>query len=108
VTPVVPLCTQHTAVAPKTWVLACGDGNYWLAGLRWHWWGGASATARGTAHQNDCRPYCAAGHFHASAVTVTVSGTLRCGTRRQYATLVVDYAPAAKPRVVERLGCRFP
>jgi hypothetical protein len=107
VTPVVPLCTQHTAVAPKEWTLACGDGNYWLTGLRWHGWDSAKATATGTGHANDCTPNCAAGHFHTFAVTVTVSGTLRCGTRRQYAKLVVAYASKKQP-LVEQLGCRFP
>ena len=112
-TPVVPLCTQKAAVAPASWTLACGDGNYWLSGLRWHGWGAASATATGTAHQNDCTPNCAAGHFRTVAVSVAVSGTLRCGTWRQYARLVVRYpagtpAPFRPTPLVERLGCRFP
>jgi hypothetical protein len=107
-TPGVPLCTQHVVAAPKTWTLACGDGNYWLSGLRWRNWGSPRATAGGVAHQNDCKPYCAAGHFHTYAVAVAVSGTLRCGTRRQYAKLVVDYAEKTMPPVVETMSCRFP
>jgi len=49
---------------PVQLVLACGDGNYYLSGLRWSGWGSATAAATGKAVANDCTPYCAAGHFH--------------------------------------------
>jgi hypothetical protein len=46
---------------PSTVVFACGDGNAYLARLRWRRWGFDEATAIGIARINDCSPYCAAG-----------------------------------------------
>ena len=109
--PVVPLCTAKLASAPKTWTLACADGNFWLSGLAWKDWGAARATARGTAHANDCTPNCAAGHFHTHAAVVTLSGTQMCSGRRQYAKLAVSY-PGGRSAVfkplTEALGCSYP
>jgi hypothetical protein len=109
--PVVGLCNGHQTAAPKTWTLACADGNFWFTGLKWKDWGAPKATATGTAHANDCTPYCAAGHFHTHAAVVTLSGTLRCSGRRQYAKLVVSY-PGTKSAVfkplTEALGCKYP
>jgi len=109
--PVVPLCTTHKAVAPKTWTLACGDGNFWLSGVSWQGWGSAKATGTGMAHANDCTPNCAAGHFHTKQVVVTLTGTKTCAGRRQYAKLVIRY-PGAKSTVFvpqsETLDCKYP
>ena len=95
--------------APKTLVLACADGNYELASLRWHGWGNATARATGKARANDCNPYCAAGHFHSYAVTVTATKLSACGRARTYGRLLISYA-GARPkgigkRDVQTLGC---
>ena len=109
--PVVPLCTTKKAVAPKTWTLACADGNFWLSGLQWKDWGAARTTASGVAHANDCTPNCAAGHFHTHAAVVTLTGTRVCAGRRQYAKLAVSY-PGGKSAVfrplTESIDCRYP
>ena len=85
--PTIPDCYAQV-VAPKRVTLACADGNFWLGELRWRGWGGATATATGASHQNDCTPNCAAGHFHARAVAVTASKPATClGGRRQYTRL---------------------
>lgn len=82
--------------APAELVLACGDGNYYYTGLRWKGWGSASASATGTAHQNDCKPYCAAGHFHTYPVRVVATTLGRCGAARYYARLDWSY-PGRRP-----------
>jgi hypothetical protein len=70
-------------VEPKV-VAYTGDGTGYLGGrktsprhfdsggLRWLSWGAPTATARGYAWLNDCRPYCARGHFHPHPAVVRV------------------------------------
>ncbi|MEU6578398.1 hypothetical protein [Streptomyces sp. NPDC046805] len=69
-TPILVDCTWHSNVRPTDFILACGDGNSRLTGLRWSHWGTQSATAEGVNLVNDCKPYCAAGRFHPYTVTV--------------------------------------
>ncbi|MEU9445485.1 hypothetical protein AB0D42_32320 [Streptomyces sp. NPDC048304] len=68
--PVLVDCTWHTDVRPTDFILACGDGNSRLMGLHWKQWSPDRATATGVNMVNDCKPYCAAGHFHGYPVTV--------------------------------------
>ncbi|MER6531468.1 hypothetical protein [Streptomyces sp. NPDC001508] len=69
-TPVLVDCFWHSSVRPGDFILACGDGNSRLTGLRWTQWGREAATAQGVNLVNDCKPYCAAGKFHGYPVTV--------------------------------------
>jgi hypothetical protein len=87
--------------APKSLVLTCADGNYELAKLRWRGWGHVTATALGKAVANDCKPYCAAGHFHSYAVTVAATGLRRCGSARIYSRLTIAY-PGKRPAGIAR------
>nr|WSX48445.1 hypothetical protein OG409_05465 [Streptomyces sp. NBC_00974] len=66
-------CSSQAQMRPAEYILACGDGNNRLVGLRWHTWGSKTATATGTDMVNDCQPYCAAGRFRAYPVKVTLS-----------------------------------
>ncbi|MFD7026897.1 hypothetical protein ACFWAR_02535 [Streptomyces sp. NPDC059917] len=66
-------CSAQARMRPQEYLLACGDGNNNLVDLRWDTWGARTATATGTDMVNDCRPYCAAGRFHAYPVSVTLS-----------------------------------
>ncbi|MET8947251.1 hypothetical protein ABZX30_27785 [Streptomyces sp. NPDC004542] len=68
--PVLVDCVSNPDVRPADFILACGDGNSRLAGMRWSQWSPASAKAVGVNLVNDCKPYCAVGTFHAYAVTV--------------------------------------
>ncbi|MGW6708522.1 hypothetical protein ACWGDE_27005 [Streptomyces sp. NPDC054956] len=65
-------CFSQAQVRPEEYLLACGDGNNRLVGLRWDTWGPGNATATGTDMVNDCRPYCAVGRFRAYPVRVTL------------------------------------
>ncbi|MEU6903213.1 hypothetical protein [Streptomyces virginiae] len=71
--PVVVDCFSQPQVRPDEYLLACGDGNNRLVDLHWNTWNQKTATATGTDMVNDCRPYCAAGHFRPYPVTVTLS-----------------------------------
>ncbi|MHB9857213.1 hypothetical protein [Streptomyces sp. YIM S03343] len=68
--PVLVDCFSHPRVRPHNFILACGDGNSVLAKMRWAFWGTNSALGRGLNWVNDCKPFCAAGTFHAYRVIV--------------------------------------
>jgi hypothetical protein len=97
------------ASAPKEIVLTCADANSYLTNLAWHGWGSSSTSTTGVAHQNDCKPYCAAGHFHTYPAKVTASKLTVCGSARYYARLEVVYTAARPTGVgktdVQTLGC---
>jgi len=62
--PVVVNCSMHGRIRPGQYVLACADGNSFLAKLHWQAWGSSSAFAEGVSTFNDCIPNCVSGHFH--------------------------------------------
>jgi hypothetical protein len=66
---------QHALVRPKSFVLACADGNSAFEKLAWATWAPGLASAQGTLVQNDCTPYCAAGHFHRYPALVILWGS---------------------------------
>jgi hypothetical protein len=59
-----------------------GDGNFYLTGLRWSSWKMTAASAVGKAHENDCVPFCAEGHFHVYSVSVSLSRAELCSNGR--------------------------
>jgi hypothetical protein len=84
--------------------VACGDGNFFLTSMRWSYWTTAEASAVATGHQNDCKPFCAAGHFHAYRVAVRLSRpeTCRNGTR-EFTRFTFRFV-SSKPAGVARSG----
>jgi hypothetical protein len=95
--------------APHSLVLTCADANYELVRLSWHGWGGAAATAAGSARANDCKPNCAAGHFHSYPITARASRLSVCGRARYYARLTITYASRRPAGIakhdIHALGC---
>jgi hypothetical protein len=65
-------------VKPTSIVLTCADANEYVTDVRWSSWTATGAAGTGIAHYNDCKPYCAAGHFRAAAATVTLSKPVSC------------------------------
>ena len=61
-------------VRPRTFILTCADGNVAVSKLSWTSWTPGLASATGTLEENDCTPYCAAGHFHAYPAVVVFWG----------------------------------
>ena len=94
--PVFEGCLTGPVVRPASIVVACADGNFYVSRLRWSAWTATAATATGTAHQNDCKPYCAAGHFHTYPVRVTATKRSRCGAAVYYARIEIFY-PGRRP-----------
>jgi hypothetical protein len=80
---------KHPAavVRPRSIVVACGDGNFYLTGIHWASWTAAKATGTGTGHQNDCTPNCAAGHFHAYPARLTLTKPRSCDGHKVFTTL---------------------
>ena len=100
-----PACAKG-AYRPRRFIVACGDGNFQLRGLRWRRWNRGAATAHGTAIANDCIPYCAKGTFHSYPVRVRASRIGRCrhdGDRLRYTRLHITYRGARPPRSPRRL-----
>ncbi len=92
-------------VRPRSIMIACGDGNFYVTGLGWTRWDASGAEGAGVGHQNDCKPYCAAGHFHTYRVALKLGGVAVCGSRRepQFTRLSWTFA-GPKPAGVARGG----
>ena len=71
-------CTHKPSVRPAEIVVACADANFYVNRLHWTRWTATEAVASGIGHRNDCKPYCAAGHFHASPLTIRLSRVVQC------------------------------
>ena len=89
-------------IKPRSILVACGDGNFYLDRLTSKRWTRRDAVGAGTGHQNDCRPNCAAGRFHAYqlAIRLTRPETCRLG-RRRFTRLTYSFT-AGKPVGVKR------
>jgi hypothetical protein len=87
---------------PRTILVACGDGNFFITRLRWSHWDAHYATALGTGHQNDCKPDCARGHFHSYGVALHLSRPETCRNRRREFTRFSYRFVADKPPGVVR------
>ena len=72
---VVISCLGRPEARPGSLTLACADGNDYLTGLSWTSWSPRLASGYGTQMENDCTPYCAAGHFHRYPVLVVLWGS---------------------------------
>jgi hypothetical protein len=72
--PVVVDCAVHAQTRPGQYVLACADGNAYLARLHWATWGSSAAFADGISTFNDCVPSCVSGHGHSFPVLVALWG----------------------------------
>jgi len=96
----VPRDCVHEAFKPRKIVIACGDGNLFLSGMRWSSWSSTVARGSGTANANDCTPNCAAGHFHTYPARVKLSRPGTCPHHgRQFMTLTITYPHAAPTRL---------
>ncbi len=73
-----PNCIGKPEVKPNEVVIACADGGVVAQHLRWTGWGQSFAAALGTMSVNDCKPYCAAGHFHRYRIILVATGMQNC------------------------------
>jgi hypothetical protein len=84
-------CLGKPVEKPPTIVFACGDGNFGARHLRWTGWGAPTAAAVGTGYANDCKPYCAAGHFHDYRIVVLASAPRACHGKVAYTTFTTAF-----------------
>ena len=93
-------CLAKPQTRPGSFTLACADGNDYLTGLSWTSWTSHLASGYGTEQVNDCKPYCAAGHFHGYPVLVVFWGNSALrghpGTQR-YTNVTLIYTGARPP-----------
>jgi hypothetical protein len=103
---VVVSCLGQPEQRPGTFTLACADGNDYLTGLSWTSWTARLASGYGTQHENDCIPYCAAGHFHAYPVLVMMWGSdaRPSDPGTQHYTRITLVYPSARPPVYNGHG----
>jgi hypothetical protein len=92
-------CQGQPQVRPGSFTLACADGNDYLSSLSWTSWTPGLASATGVQHENDCVPYCAAGHFRRYPVDVVFWGSAAApgGLGSQRYTKVTLLYPGARP-----------
>jgi hypothetical protein len=91
-------CLGKQQVKPDTVVLACADYNSLIRKITWTSWTRGLASGTGTLVQNDCKPYCAAGHFHRYPVLVILWANKPYGSGQRY-TEITEILPGARPPV---------
>ncbi|MFI1168129.1 hypothetical protein ACH4UM_32180 [Streptomyces sp. NPDC020801] len=103
--PVLVDCLWHPQARPDAFILACGDGNSRLSALHWSQWNARSAVAKGVNFVNDCKPYCAAGKFHAYPVVVRLEHPKpwKKHPQVQHFTQITLVFPGARPDVYGRV-----
>jgi hypothetical protein len=97
--PVVIDCENKAVTDPRSFVLACADGNDALAGMSWTSWTPKLASGYGTEQLNDCQPNCASGHFRNYPVLVVFWGGAAVKghpDETRYTTYTLIY-PGARP-----------
>lgn len=89
-------CTGNALLRPPS-LDFCGDGVLYIRRLRWSRWTRTGAAAVGQAHQDDCSPSCAAGHYHVYPVIVALSRPKLCSNGRPEFTRLTYQFVAKKP-----------
>jgi hypothetical protein len=86
-------------VRPRTFILTCADANSLFDKLTWTSWTPGLASAKGVYEENDCIPYCAAGHFHSYPVLVIFWGIKAVPGHpgEQCYTMMTEILPGARP-----------
>jgi hypothetical protein len=97
-------------IRPRSILMACGDGNFFITNLRWSRWNASEAGGAGVGHQNDCTPDCARGHFHRYPVAIRLFRVVACKSRLPIFTRASYRFVGAKPpgvvrSSVEPFGC---
>lgn len=80
-------------VAPKGFVVACGDGNTYLEKITWSNWGARRAHGQAQLWVNECVPNCASGTFVHEAAAVTLTRLAERHGRWDYGYVTVIPSP---------------
>ena len=91
---------QHSQRRPSTVIVTCADAGLSIQKITWSSFGGATASASGSAHINSCTPNCTAGKFSVYSVQITASKPRRCREgRSDYRQLKLTYTAKRPPGV---------
>ena len=85
------------SVRPATIMLACGDGNAFLAHLVWASWTATGATGAGVFTHNQCVPNCALGTFVSVPARVELGYPVQTRVGKEFATISYSYANPSPP-----------
>jgi len=97
--PVLGGCTGSRLVRPSS-ISFCGDGSFYLTSLTWSRWSPSGAAATGRAHENNCTPSCAFGHFTVYRVEVGLARAVPCSNgRREYTRLYYRFVGPRPPHL---------
>jgi len=94
---------------PKSIVVACGDANNQVTGIKWESYGTDAASGKRTAKVNDCKPNCASGKTKRSAAVLALTKPKNCGKGvTQFTRLAETFTGARPPGLSKRLTETFP
>jgi hypothetical protein len=91
-------------IRPRSIVVACGDGNFFITSIAWASWTSTTAVGAGTGHQNDCAPDCARGHFHLYRVSLRLYRPALCQNKWREFTRFAWRFLGPKPSTSTRTG----
>lgn len=75
---------------PDAITFTCADGNMFVEGIDWSWWGSKSATGIGKYTTNTCDPNCAEGTFISTPVNITLSNPTEWKSKFYLRTLEIQ------------------
>jgi len=73
------MCEYPKSHKPDSIYFACADGNTGISDIHWSTWTPRSAQGTGTYFANDCKPYCAAGKFSYTHVSLRLDTPIQMG-----------------------------
>jgi hypothetical protein len=82
---------------PTTIVVTCGDANNRVTGIVWQSYGTSTASGKGTARVNDCKPNCASGKVKSYPAVVALSKPKKCSKRVTQFTHLVETFTKSRP-----------
>jgi hypothetical protein len=93
-------CNSGPEVKPADYIATCADDGEGLQSMHWTSWTPRLASGYGTMYENDCIPYCAAGHIHYyQAIVVFWGSALVKGhpAERSYTRLTLIFTAKRPP-----------
>jgi hypothetical protein len=100
----IPGCGDSASYKPKSVIIACGDGAFRVAKLKWSSWRNTKAVGKGTAKVNTCKPNCAAGKFKSYPVKLTADKPGSCPNGKRAFTRLTYTFSDTKPKGAKRSG----
>ena len=95
-------------IRPAYILVACGDANFYVNHVEWSRWTATTSLGAAIAHQNDCRPFCAAGHFRAYRVTIRLFRPEICRSGRLFTRFTYVFVNATPAGISRKHTIRAP